>query len=274
MLVNFQAQAVTCAVKKSYAPATANFSRETTAGEKFLDSFMNCHSVDASLDSCQGQCLPGFYCVPTFSLRLACASAQHRPRHVAKISGLRVTRKNIQNNQRICVQRPKAALVRVASLIATCDNRAVRISPRAQDRGVDFSSEDFGSQRPAVPAQSFAGAGLGRFQNFNRAFESFFGDAQSMSHQFDFLLRLRFPLVPEKSVRRPHTDIISREFLRITKRKIRGNSRRFYTAFFEKIGKNLFVLWRSLLRSLYFALKLTEHHEFIRFRLFSAAIDF
>ena len=95
-----------------------------------------------------------------------------------------------------------------------------------------------------------------------------------MSQQFDFLLRLCFPLGPEESVRRPHTDLISREFLRITKRKIRGNSRRFYTAFFEKIGKNLFVLWRSLLLSLYFALKLTEHHEFIRFRLFSAAIDF
>src|SRR5436190_5557223 len=95
-----------------------------------------------------------------------------------------------------------------------------------------------------------------------------------MSHQFDFLLRLRFPLGPEESVRRPHTDVISREFLRITKRKIRGNSRRSYTAFFEKMGKNFFVLWRSLLRSLYFALKLTEHHEFIRFGLFSAAIDF
>src|SRR5947209_5305657 len=103
MFVNLETQAMPCAVKKSYAPPAANFGRETTAAKKFLDSFVNCHSVDPGLDPSQSQRLSCFHCVPKFSLRLACTSAQHRSRQIAKISGLRVTRKDVQNNQRICV---------------------------------------------------------------------------------------------------------------------------------------------------------------------------
>src|SRR6266550_2726099 len=99
MLMNFQSQPVTGAVKKSHSSALANFSRETPAGEKFLDRLVNRHSIHASFDSLQGQCLPSFHRFPEFSLRVARASAQNGAGHVAKISGLRAARENIQNNQ-------------------------------------------------------------------------------------------------------------------------------------------------------------------------------
>src|SRR5438552_2599009 len=40
-----------------------------------------------------------FYRFPNLTLAFARASAQHRPSHVAKISGLRVAWKNIEDNQ-------------------------------------------------------------------------------------------------------------------------------------------------------------------------------
>src|SRR5467141_475603 len=124
MLMNFQSQPVTGAVKKSDSSALANFSRETPAGEKFLDRLVNRHSIHASFDSLQGQCLPSFHRFPKFSLRVARASAQNGAGHVAKISGLRVARENIQNNQRIRVKRSESALMWIAGLIPTCNNCA------------------------------------------------------------------------------------------------------------------------------------------------------
>src|SRR5947207_1144696 len=74
------------------------------------------------------------------------------------------------------------------------------------------------------PAQSFSRTRRGRFQNFDRALESFFRDSQGLAHHFDFLLRFRLALRPEKSVCRADTYLVCDEFLRVSNPKICRNN--------------------------------------------------
>src|SRR4029077_634562 len=99
MLVNFQPKTMPGAVKESDASASPHLSRKTALSEKFLDRLVNRHPIDTCLDSLQSERLTGFYRFPELALGFAGASAQHRPGHVAKISGLRVARKNIEDDQ-------------------------------------------------------------------------------------------------------------------------------------------------------------------------------
>src|SRR5262252_8783055 len=99
MLMNFQAESMPSTVEKSDATPVAHFGWETATGEKFLNGFVNRHAVNARLDSLQGEGLPCFYRFPNFSLRVARASPQHRAGHIAEISGLRIAREHIENNQ-------------------------------------------------------------------------------------------------------------------------------------------------------------------------------
>ena len=117
-----------------------------------------------------------------------------------------------------------AALVRVASLIASGYDRAGRNAACAQNGGINFSAQQFGSQRFAIPAQSFSRTWFRRFQHFNRAFESSFCDPQGASHHFNLFVGFGFTLRPEKSVGRADADFVCREFLRVTQRKICGHS--------------------------------------------------
>src|SRR5882724_5629912 len=99
MLVNFQPKSMPGAMKESDASASAHFSRKTAFSEKFLDRLVNRHPIDSRLDTLQSERLTGFYRFPKPPLAFARASAQHRPGHIAKISGLRIARKNIEDNQ-------------------------------------------------------------------------------------------------------------------------------------------------------------------------------
>src|SRR5436309_1301466 len=51
MLMNFQSKPVTGPVKESHSSSFADLSWEAAAGKKFLDSFVNRHSTDASFDA-------------------------------------------------------------------------------------------------------------------------------------------------------------------------------------------------------------------------------
>src|SRR5882762_7484721 len=164
--------------------------------------------------------------------------------------------------------------MRIARLIATGDNRTGRHAARAQDRRINFGAEDFGSQRFAVPAQSFSGAWLGRFQNFDGAFESFFGDSQRLAHHFHFLLRFRLALRPEKPVCRADTDFVGGKLLGVTESKICRDKHRSYASLFKKMRQNFFIGRRLFGFSLHFALDLAEHDEFICVGLLATAIDF
>src|SRR5205823_11331975 len=97
MLVNFQPKSMPGAMKESDPSASAHLSRKTPFSEKFLDRLVNRHPINSCLDSLQRQRLTGFYRFPNLTLAFARASAQHRPSHVAKISGLRVAWKNIED---------------------------------------------------------------------------------------------------------------------------------------------------------------------------------
>src|SRR5439155_15929095 len=182
VLVNLQPKTMPGAVKESDAPPSAHLSRKTAFSKKFLDCLVNGHPIDSCLDSFQSERLTGLHCLPELPLRLARASAQNRSSHIAKISGLRIAWKNIEDNQRVCVKRTVAPFMRITCLVAAGDNRAARIAARAPDRRINFSPERFGTQRFAVPAPSFSGARFGRFQNFNRAFDASLRNSLDMAH--------------------------------------------------------------------------------------------
>src|ERR1700745_1250451 len=99
MLVNFQPKAMPGAVEESDASPSAHFSRKTAFSEKFLDCLVNRHPIDSRPDFFQSKRLTGFRGLPKLSLRFARAAAQKGPGHVAKISSLRVARKDIEDNQ-------------------------------------------------------------------------------------------------------------------------------------------------------------------------------
>src|SRR5207248_9207549 len=146
--------------------------------------------------------------------------------------------------------------MRITRLVATSDNCPGRDASRSQDRRINFSPENFGSQRFAIPAQSFSGAWLGRFQNFNGAFESLLRSSQGSAHHFHFLFRFRLALRPEKSVRRADTYLVCGKFVRVTECKTCRNNYRFYAPSFEEIRKNLFIGRRFFGFSLHFAFEL------------------
>src|SRR5881398_24139 len=124
-------------MKEANAPALANLRRKTTLGEEFLNCLLNCHSIHSRFDLFQSERLPGFYCFPKLSLRIARAPAENAARHVAKIARFRVARENIQDNQRVRVKRTKAALMRITGLVAARDDRAGRNSTCAIVAGGD-----------------------------------------------------------------------------------------------------------------------------------------
>src|SRR6266496_4500468 len=113
-------------MEKSDAPTFAHLGRKTALGEEILNGFMNCHPIDSCLDLLQSQRLAGFHCIPKFALGVACAPAQNRPGHVAKVAALGVPRENVENDEGVGIKRTESALVRITGLIAAGNNCACR----------------------------------------------------------------------------------------------------------------------------------------------------
>src|ERR1700736_2994401 len=86
ILVNLKPESMSGPVKKSDLAAFSHFRGIAALREKFLDRSVNFHPIHARLDSFQGQRLPGFHCLPKFSLPIARPSAHNRPSDVTKIS--------------------------------------------------------------------------------------------------------------------------------------------------------------------------------------------
>src|SRR6266699_78862 len=143
MLVHLESEPMACPMEESNSPPFAHLRRKTALCEEFLNSLVNRHSIDSRLDFLQSKPLPGFHRFPKFSLRIDCSPTQKLASHVTEIACLRVARKNIENNQRVGMERTKAALVRIAGLVAACDNRASRNAARAQDCRVNFRAQHF-----------------------------------------------------------------------------------------------------------------------------------
>src|SRR5216117_1034688 len=143
MLVDLEPKPMACPMKESNSPAFAHLRRKTTLCKEFLNCFMNRHPIDSRLDLLQSKRLPGFHRFPKSSLRLARTPAQHGASHVTEVPGLRVARKNVKNDQRVRVERTKAALVRIAPLIAAGNNCSSRDSTGAQDCRIDLGAQHF-----------------------------------------------------------------------------------------------------------------------------------
>src|ERR1044071_8469219 len=119
MFMNFQTESMAGTVEKSNAPAIAHFGLEPATGKKFLNRFVNRHSVNAGFNFLEREGLARFHRFPEFSLRFARAAAQHSTCHVAEVSGFPVAGENVEDDERICVERAVTSFVRVAGLIAS-----------------------------------------------------------------------------------------------------------------------------------------------------------
>src|SRR5437879_1617937 len=100
MLVDLEPKPMACPMKESNSPAFAHLRRKTTLCEEFLNCFMNRHPIDSRLDLLQSKRLPGFHCLPTSSLRLARAPAQHGTSHVTELPGLRVPARKVRSSHK------------------------------------------------------------------------------------------------------------------------------------------------------------------------------
>src|SRR6185436_17506389 len=111
-----------CAVKKTFhstVPATCFISLLL---EKFLNRLMHISIWNSCANLFEPDILSAQDRIVKPSRRFARATANHRARDVAKITGLLRTWENIQNNQFIRAKRAVTAFVRVATLFAACHN--------------------------------------------------------------------------------------------------------------------------------------------------------
>src|SRR3981081_3920584 len=98
VLVNFEPESVTSAMKEADLPAVAHFRAITAFREEILDRFVNSSAIDPGLNFFQGESLPRLDRFPKLSLRLARPSAHNRARHVAEVARLGIARENIEND--------------------------------------------------------------------------------------------------------------------------------------------------------------------------------
>ena len=124
--MNLQAESVTGPVEKSDILSFPDLGRISAVLEKLLDRLVNFHSVDAGFDFSKCESLSLFHSFPKFALCLACSSAHNCPRQIAPITGLGVAREDIEDDQRVRVERTESALMRITSLIAAGDDRVRR----------------------------------------------------------------------------------------------------------------------------------------------------
>ena len=118
IFMDLQAEPVAGAVEKSNVLPFANFGGIAALLEKHLDRLVNFHSVDPGFDFSERELLAFLHGLPELALRVTSASAHDGARQIAPVTGLRVARENIEDDQRIRVERTDPALVRIASLIA------------------------------------------------------------------------------------------------------------------------------------------------------------
>src|SRR6186713_2795718 len=105
------------AVKETDLPSVTHLRGEPLIGEELLDLVVQRQAVDARLHFLQRHRLPVAHCLPQTPLGITRAPSHNSARHVAEIAALRVTRKDIEDNQRIRVERTGPAFVRITSLI-------------------------------------------------------------------------------------------------------------------------------------------------------------
>src|ERR1051326_5077179 len=112
----------------------ANFRRKTAIREELLYFVVNFQTIRARFHFAKRKRLSSAHRFPQAPLVVTRAAAHNRSGHVAEVTALRVPRKDIENDQRIRFQWPRAALMRIARLITAGHDRVRRQTARAQNR--------------------------------------------------------------------------------------------------------------------------------------------
>src|SRR5260370_39199434 len=128
IFMDLQADPMAGAVEKSNVFPFSYFGGIAALLEKLLDRLVNFHSVHPGFDFSERELLPCLHCLPELAVRVTSASAHDGARQIAPVTGLRVARENIEDDQRIRVERTEPALVRIASLIAAGHDCFPRLS--------------------------------------------------------------------------------------------------------------------------------------------------
>ena len=105
ILVNFKTEAVTCSVKETDPSALTHLGWEPAFHEQILNPFVNRSAVSPGLNLAKSQCLSGFNSVPQSPLGFAGPSADDGSSQIAEVSGFRISREHIENDQRIGLKR-------------------------------------------------------------------------------------------------------------------------------------------------------------------------
>ena len=100
-----------------------------------------------------GAALAFLHGFPEMALRVGGAALDDRARHVAEVAGLRVAREDVDDDEFPRAQRPAAAFVRVARLLAAGDDGVRRRAARAEDGGVDLGAQALAGQHAAAPVE-------------------------------------------------------------------------------------------------------------------------
>src|SRR4051812_31815419 len=121
---------MTGAMEEPDPSAFPHLSGKSPLRKQVLDRLMDDGSIDSGFDPSKRKRLTCLDRVPQLPLSFTRATTDPRSGHVAKIAGLGITRKDIENDQRIGEKRTRSALVRITPLIATGYDGAVWRSAR------------------------------------------------------------------------------------------------------------------------------------------------
>src|SRR5690348_15306108 len=116
--MDLQAKAVASAMEESCPAAILLFGRVAGIRKKLLHSFVHTLAFDLRFHELQSELLAFQHGFPELPLRIAGLTANNGTRHVSEVPGVSVPRENVQDDERIRLQRPAAAFMRIASLFA------------------------------------------------------------------------------------------------------------------------------------------------------------
>ena len=273
--MNFQSKPVAGAVEKSRLPSIADFGRITTIHEKLLHFLVQLEAINAGLHLFQCQRLAIIDRFPEPALLVAGATAHYRSRHVAVVAAGRGARENIEDDKAVRFQRPVAAFVRIARLIAPGHDRVRRQTPGAQNGGVDFRAQNAPRSGRVPDHSSFC-----PFPGFDR-FSTSIPRAIPVS-VISRALRIRrssdSDFASRSGQKRPLAGW-SRIFLDSSSRaypsgKFAGTTAERTFLFDRKCAKHLLVIRGLGTRPLHLFFKLAVGQNLVGLGLFASAIDF
>ena len=164
-------------------------------GKEPLHALVHHFSVHSRPHGLQRERLPPAHGLPEVPLRLRRPAAHHRAGHVAIIPRARIAREDVQDDQLAGPQRPGAAMMRIARLLAARHDRPGRSTAGVQDGGFNFGPQPLRRERRPAPGERIRRGDLCRTQHLHPARHPGLRDREGTLQQLEFaggfLLALR-----------------------------------------------------------------------------------